>query len=132
QVAHNSYLHALVELGPLGGIFFLGAFYLALRALWQLGSQRRERLDPNLAQMQPFVTGAVASYMTGMMTLSLTYLVPTFTVLALAASFERMAVLRGALPPTRTDHWLLLRLGGVSLCFLTVIYIFIRAVLIRG
>ena len=34
QVAHNSFVHAFTELGPLGGMVFLGAFYLAMRALW--------------------------------------------------------------------------------------------------
>ena len=38
QVAHNSFVHAFTELGPFGGMMFLGAFYLALRALWRLGS----------------------------------------------------------------------------------------------
>jgi len=132
QVAHNSYVHAFAELGPLGGVLFLGAFYLALRALWQLGSPRRELLEPDLAKMQPFVTGAVASYMAGMMSLSLSYVTPTFTVLALAASFERLAVLRSGLTPTRTDHWLLLRLVGINLCFLAFIYVFIRIALLRG
>jgi putative inorganic carbon (hco3(-)) transporter len=132
QVAHNSFVHAFAELGPVGGVLFLGAFYLAFRALWQLGSPRREQLGSELAQMQPFLTGAVATYITGMMTLSLTYVTPTFTVLALAVTFERLAVARGVLSPTRTDHWLLMRLLGIGLCFLIFIYVFIRLVLLRG
>jgi O-antigen ligase len=131
QVAHNSFVHAFAELGPLGGVAFLGAFYLAFQALWRCGS-RREKLGPDLARMQPFLTGAVASYIVGMMTLSLTYVVPTYTVLALAASFERLAVARGALPPTRADHWLAGRLLGVGIAFLVLVYVFVRLVMLRG
>jgi O-antigen ligase len=131
QVAHNSFVHAFAELGPLGGVAFLGAFYLAFVALWRCGS-RREQLGPDLARMQPFLTGAVASYIVGMMTLSLTYVTPTYTVLALAASFERLAVARGALPPTRADHWLAGRLLGVGVCFLVLVYVFVRLVMLRG
>ena len=35
-VAHNSYIHAFVELGYVGGTFFLGCFFFAAYGLWKI------------------------------------------------------------------------------------------------
>jgi O-antigen ligase len=94
QVAHNSYLHAFGETGLLGGALFLGAFVFALLSLERLcpgGKRGKIFADPDLKQLQPYILGGLLSYMVGMMTLTLTYLIPTFTVLAMAAVFIRLA-----------------------------------------
>jgi O-antigen ligase len=129
QVAHNSYLHAFAETGLFGGIFFFGSFAIALLGLARLCPDKCPISDPDLKRMQPFILGGVASYMTGMMTLTLTYLVPTFTVLALAATFSRMSA-----PPTldsqtsrpKFDTLFLGRLVLVSVAFLAFMALFVR------
>ena len=45
-VAHNSFVHCYTELGLIGGTFFLGAFYLPVRALHGLGEPGRRSPTP--------------------------------------------------------------------------------------
>ncbi len=56
-VAHNSYVHAFAELGFLGGMFFVGAFVLALGSLYRLSADGRHILDPDLRRMHPYRDG---------------------------------------------------------------------------
>src|SRR5205085_6976097 len=84
-VAHNSYLQCFVELGVFGGMLFLGACYLAVAQLFRMGDRRRHApADPEVARLYPAVFGVVACYAVGMMSLTLSYILPTYTVLALA------------------------------------------------
>src|SRR5262249_12671384 len=56
QVAHNSYIHAMVETGVFGGCLFAGIVYFALWPLERLIRHRSAIADPKLRQMLPFVT----------------------------------------------------------------------------
>ena len=89
-VAHNSYLHSLVELGLFGGVFFVGGFLYSLNAMDALKRGRRTILDPELARLHPYAMASVAGYMAGMFSLTLTYLVPTYTMLGIAVVFLRL------------------------------------------
>ncbi len=132
QVAHNSYLHCFTELGFFGGILFLGAFYLALRDLTRLGKVKAQILDPELRHLQPFVTGLLASYMVGMLSLTLPYVLPTYTVLAFAASYANMTRTEPPLPAQRFDLKLCGRLALVGVIFLVCMTVFVRIFLLRG
>ena len=125
-VAHNSYIHAFAEMGLFGGALFVGAFLFALRSLERLCPDRQLILDPELRHLQPFLLGGVASYMTGMFSLSLTYLLPTFNVLALAAVFTQMAPVRKPLPETKFDLRFVGQLLLAALAFLVGMTIFVR------
>jgi O-antigen ligase len=102
-VAHNSYLHAFAEMGLCGGLLFAGAFLFALRRLDGLCRDRRLVLDPDLRAMQPYLFGAVVGYAAAMMALSLNYVLPTYTVLILAACYLGAARAEPAPPPARLD-----------------------------
>src|SRR5207253_2428616 len=125
QVAHNSYLHCFTELGFLGGVLFLGAFYLAFRGLWRLGRVKAAIVDPELRHLQPFITGILASYMTGMLSLTLPYVLPTYTVLAFAAAYVNMTATNPPLPAERFDPKLVGRLALAGVIFLACAYVFV-------
>lgn len=119
-VAHNSYVQAFTEMGLLGGTLFVGAFFLALRGLWQARPAERavDRLRPCLLAM-------TASYAAGLLALSRCYTVPTQLVVALAAAYLSMG--RSALPAFgwRTARTLTL----VSVVVLVGTYAFLRVML---
>ena len=126
-VAHNSYLQTMVELGVFGGMLFLGAYYLAVAQLWRLGNQRKHGfLDSEMARLHPYVFGVVASWAVGMMSLTLCYILPTYTVLALATGFARTAPVEPPLPATRFDLRLLARLVAVAVGGFACLYLFVR------
>ncbi len=132
HVAHNSYLQCFVELGVFGGMFFLGAFYLAAARLFRMGDRRKHTfLDREMARLHPVVFGVVASYAVGMASLTLCYNLPTYTVLALATAYARTAPMNPPLPPTRFDFRLLIRLLAVAVIGLGVLYVFVRFFVIR-
>src|SRR5262249_34255234 len=137
HVAHNSYLHCFSELGFLGGVCFLGASYLAVWGLYRLSRPAppgrpggrpvgRQILDPELRALYPYLAGAVTSYAVGMLTLTLCYVVPTYTVFGLAVAFLAQAATRPATPQPRFDPQLVLRLAGLGLCFLACVHVFVR------
>jgi O-antigen ligase len=137
HVAHNSYLHCFSELGFFGGVCYLGAWCLAVWGLSQFarpaprarpGGPRVEReiLDPELRDLYPFLAGAVAAYAVGMLTLTLCYVVPTYTVLGLAVTFLAQADTRPATPQPRFDLQLVVRLAVLGLCFLACMQVFVR------
>jgi O-antigen ligase len=126
QVAHNSYLQAFGEMGLFGGVLFFGAFVFGLRSVERLCPDRHFILDPDLRHMQPFVLGGLASYMMGMFTLSLTYVLPTINMLALAAVFARMAPVQKPLPDTPFNLRLLGHMLLASLLFLVAMSVFLR------
>jgi O-antigen ligase len=126
-VAHNSFMHAFAELGFFGGLFYIGAFALALYEMYRLGKYRAHIVDPELHRLQPYLFGAVAAMVAGMMSLTLCYyVVPTYTLLGLASSYRSMARTEPALPVVRTDVRLLVRFAQVSVIFLICMYIVVR------
>ncbi len=130
-VAHNSYLHAFVEIGVVGGVLFLGMFGFALLRLLQLTTGGRQIEDPTLSRLLPFVTAALASYMVGMLTLSLNYVIPTFTLLGLVTVYLNMTRSQPPLPEVRFDSRWLLTWTGVSLVFLVMLNLFVKAFVSR-
>jgi hypothetical protein len=90
--AHNSFVHAYVEMGLLGGTFFLGAFATAAWLLVRVGQKSLPKLPQELRLAWPFVMAMVVGYAAGIYSLSRNYIVPTYLCLGLAASFLSMAV----------------------------------------
>jgi putative inorganic carbon (hco3(-)) transporter len=125
-VAHNSFVHAYVELGFVGGTLFLGAFYLAVLLLYRVGKQGRGFLDGELYRFRPYLMGIIAGYMMGMMASSRNYIAPTYMLVGLGAAHVRLA--RISLPPVVTG--LTNRLVGqvflVSLLTVVVLYLYIK------
>jgi O-antigen ligase len=125
-VAHNSYLHAFAELGFFGGVCFLGAFAFALLTLYRLGRPPAFVLDPDLRRLYPYLLGLLAGYAVGMMSLTLVYILPTYTMLGSANVFLHQVRTEPPAPPAHCDARLLLRLAGLGLLFLAGMYVFVR------
>lgn len=83
QVAHNSFVHAYVETGLVGGAVFLGTFAVAALAL-----RDAARRAPGLAA---YLFAMTVGYGTGMVSLSRNYVVPTVLVLGLATAYLNVA-----------------------------------------
>ena len=131
RVAHNSYLHAYTELGIFGGFWFTGAFALALGSLYRLSAGDRRIHDPELRRLYPYLFGMIAGYAVGMLSLTLCYIVATYTILGLAIVFRRLAVVSPPLPPPRCDAALAMRLGLLNVAVLIGFNLFIRVFVVR-
>lgn len=94
-LAHNSFINAYVELGIIGGGFFLIAF---LTAILLSDSMARE---PNAANwvgvMRPGMLSIVVAYAAGCFSLSRNFVLPTYLVLGLATAYINLA----GKPPAR-------------------------------
>lgn len=89
-VAHNSYVHAFVETGMIGGIIFSGMVLLAFGMVFKQGTTRLKYYLPMLAQMQPYLLAALADYLMCMFSLSRNYVMTTYMMLGICTVFIRM------------------------------------------
>ena len=117
-IAHNTFVHAFVESGWIGGSCFVGALYLGLIGLYR-GSQETR---PTLAKMRPFVIAMVVGFIGGNLTISRNYVIPTYLIIGVAASWIRLS---WSPPPEwlRFDKTMIVRLlcvGAFVLVFLRV------------
>jgi O-Antigen ligase len=93
QVAHNSFVHAFVETGLVGGTLYVGMFLLAALALYRLPRYAAFRAhDREFTALRPFVLAMVVAYAAGTFSLSRNYVVPTYLVLGLATAYTRIAL----------------------------------------
>jgi O-antigen ligase len=131
HVAHNSYLHSYTELGIVGGSLFVGAFYLAfatVRRAWKGGALL---LNPALQRLYPYLLAILVAYMVGLWSLSRGYVTPTYTILALATVYGRLALPGSSLPPLRLDLQLLKRVALANVVTLLTIQLFVRLLVLR-
>ncbi|MEZ6064839.1 MAG: O-antigen ligase family protein [Planctomycetaceae bacterium] len=91
HVAHNSYIHAYVELGFLGGTIFFGCFFLPAYAFFIIKYANVRITDPELRRMLPFVAGILTAWGVGIASLSRCYAPSTYMVVALCAAFINLA-----------------------------------------
>jgi O-antigen ligase len=126
HLAHNGYLQAFADLGFVGGCLFLGAFGLALFSVYRLGGPGTIVADPVQQAIRPFVLASIAAWATGIMTLSITYLVPTYLMLGLAVCFTRATPCWPPPAPLRLDGRILGRFALAGIAFLAWTYMMIR------
>lgn len=124
--AHNSFVHCFTELGFLGGTFFLGAFAAALVMLYRLHRENAFAEHAGIKAVLPTITAALAGYCVAMLSLSRTYVTPTYLVLGLATAYVRVAVEPPLTPPLRFDSRFVNRIALGSVCFLLATYVLIR------
>lgn len=89
-IAHNSYVHAFAELGFLGGTFFFGAYASGVWTLLTLGKHAASIGNTDLRRLRPHLTAILVGYAAGMITVSRNYIVPTYMVLGLVATYLRL------------------------------------------
>jgi hypothetical protein len=98
-VAHNSFVHAYVELGLFGGTLFFGCFYLTGLGLYRLRQMRDPSRDPELARFAPFLAAMLAGYGAGLFSLTRCYVVPTYLIIGLGAAY--ISLMNAQLSPPR-------------------------------
>jgi hypothetical protein len=128
MAAHNSFVHCFAELGLLGGMCFLGMFYLAFLSLYRIGKAKDGIVAPELKRLQPFLMAVLAAYAVCLMTLSRNYVVTTYTVIGVVAAYIHVvqAVPTAVLPLPQLDGRLVPRLAGASIAFLACMWVFVR------
>ncbi|MDB5331334.1 MAG: hypothetical protein JWP03_2485 [Phycisphaerales bacterium] len=127
-VAHNSFIQCFVELGWVGGGCFVAGFYLAMRFVLQRPAPNPAAapLGSSLA-FRPYLAAAIAAYVIGMMSLTRSYLVPTYLMLGLATAYSRVRPAAGGAAGPRLSGRLVSELLLVSLAFLAGAFLWIRA-----
>ncbi len=103
-VAHNSYVHAYVELGLIGGSTFVGCLFFAAYGLYLLKRDQATIYDDQLRYYQPFVAAVIAAWCAGMLSLSRCYPTPTYTIIGMAAAYLNITGVN--LYPIRPVLWL--------------------------
>lgn len=97
-VAHNSFIHAYVELGLFGGTMFAGAYYWSVLRLRATAPGSRGVSDPDLIRARPFVIAIFAAYALGIYSISRNYVIPTYLLLAVVTSYVSLAA------PVPSEH----------------------------
>ncbi|MFN0054092.1 MAG: O-antigen ligase family protein [Planctomycetales bacterium] len=129
-VVHNSFLHCFTELGFVGGALFLGAFWFAVLAIWKLREKNRDpfqpRLDSGFQRMQPYCLGIVGGYATSLLSISRTYVIPTYLVLGLASAYCSVAQNFGLPTKVRINARSVVTVGLLSVAYLGAMYVYLR------
>lgn len=130
MVAHNSFVHAFAELGLVGGVPYFGLFVLLIWSLLKIRAVRDEIDHPGLRYLLPFMLALLVAYATSMMSLSRSYVVPTYLVAGLMSSYIALTQPYMSVPTIRLDGrvWSWLVLGSIA--FLAIVYLYIK-VLVR-
>jgi hypothetical protein len=136
-VAHNSFVHAFVELGWFGGTMFFGGFFFCglalMRRLRLAACVRAGRAAPQeeeSVRMAGYLLALLASWTIGLMSLSRCYVVPTYLVLGLITAYLAM---RGAQtgwprPLVAWDRPHAARLAAASTALLAFFFVVARTV----
>jgi O-antigen ligase len=126
MVAHNSFVHAFVELGFFGGALFLGVFGLAGWSLWGILCVRERVNHLGLRHYLPFMAGILVAYAVSMMSLSRPFEVPTYLVAGCAAASQRLAMPGTSVNPPRVNAKMFSILGAAAVGFILCIYLYIK------
>jgi O-Antigen ligase len=123
QESHNSFIHCFPDIGFVGGACFLGVYAGAFRALRALRREPWRIADPELRRMRPYLTAIVAGYAAGMITVSRSYIIPTYLVPGLVVSYTRLATAGWPGPPDRFDGRYARRIARDAILLLVLLYL---------
>lgn len=132
QVAHNSFVEALAELGLIGGVWFLGLFGCLGLSLYQMREHRAEISDQRLRHLFPYIVALLAAYSVSMMSLSRNYALPTYLIAGLAAVYVSQSRPLTSLPPQYLSNKLIVQIFAGSIGFLGFIYLYINLLIRMG
>lgn len=127
HVAHNSYVHAFVETGLLGGTIFAGMFLLGFGVVFRQSSPWFSYYQPVLARMHPFLLAVFADYLMCMFSLTRNYVVTTYMILAMMTAFLRMAQDENERAWFKMRVRMLLIIGGLGLSVYMVLKLFLMS-----
>jgi O-antigen ligase len=131
-VAHNSFIHAYVELGLVGGTLFTGIYFLAISTLWNLRKDPDQIEDPQLRRLRPYLLAVLGGEVMGLQSISRCYIESTYLLLGLGAVYlDLVSASPGARVP-RLNSRLAGRLAMVGLGVLIGYIIYIKVEIRRG
>ncbi len=127
-VAHNSYVHAYVELGFIGGTFFLGCFFIPAYSIFTMIRRKQPIENTELRRMMPYLAGMAAGWCMSMMSLSRCYMPTTYMICGTLAAFINLAGFyrHNPAPLQVLDQPLVQRLGFASVALLGAFFVFVR------
>jgi putative inorganic carbon (hco3(-)) transporter len=128
-VAHNSYVHAYVETGLLGGTAFVGIFFAAILGLALtpcIDDEETTYEEERVNDSRPFIVAVVVGYCMGMFSLSRNYVIPTYLIVALANSCLLISHPVSERTWFSMDAAMLRRILFVGLATLIVLKIFVK------
>ncbi len=126
HVAHNSFVHGFVELGFFGGSLFLGVFVIATWQIWQLLRVRHEIADPALRHLLPYLLALLAAFCVSMFSLSRNYVIPTYMVAGIAATYFRLAQPGTSVRPLEVTPGLFAWLAAAGVGCIAFVYLYIK------
>lgn len=126
-VAHNSYVHSYVELGLFGGTMFIGAF-LSAGCICYRAAKAMKAPDPLLLRVRPCLLAILCGYAVGMLSSSRCYAIPTYLLLGLVVTHNRLARADVTLPSFWVTPRSVIRLVIISFAFLLLLqsYVIIK------
>ena len=127
-VAHNSYVHAYVELGFIGGTCFLGCFFIPAWSIIQIIRSKQPIENEELRRMFPYLVSLSAGWCMSMMSLSRCYMPTTYMICGTLAVFMNLAGFyrHHPAPIQQLDRPLMQRLGFASVALLGAFFLFVR------
>lgn len=125
-VAHNSFVHAFVELGLFGGIAYFSAFWYVIANIYKLKAREDEFLEPGLSKFRSCLLASTVGACVGMMTVSRCYVMPTYFLMGTGACYLNIVdqEIPGTAPPL--DRQTVKSLVKASLIYLVLIYSYAR------
>lgn len=90
-VAHNSYVHAFVELGLFGGTMFFGCLFFPAYAFWRMHRDKLYIKDDGLRRLRPYMAAILASWCMGLCSLSRCYVESTYMIIGASAAYVNLA-----------------------------------------
>jgi putative inorganic carbon (hco3(-)) transporter len=125
-VAHNSFFHCFAELGILGGSFFTGMYYLAIRWLLKFGGVRSPIHDAEFRRLGRYLAAIIGGEAVGQLSITRSYEVPTYLLLGLAAVYLRLAAHYAPASVPRLSLNLVGQIATVSLALLFFLYMLMK------
>jgi O-antigen ligase len=126
HVAHNGFVQAYSEIGLIGGTLFLGAFWYAGTSIYRLRGRQVRVADPEIRGLIPGAGATLACYGAGLMSLSQTFYLLTYVVLAISTAVIDLADPRPRPPGMTLDARLASRILAVGVAGLVVFKVYVR------
>jgi O-antigen ligase len=126
QVAHNSYVHAYVELGFFGGTLFFSTFLLPILFLKRNAETKGIEKAAQL-NLGPCIFSIAVAYAVGLFSLSRNYMTSTYLILGIACVFCDL-ISTPAKPVGALSYRLIQRVCVYSVLMVGFLYVFTRFV----